>query len=351
MIDVDDGNVILHFKAINEVDFAKLLEIIAAIGSEIKKTTQEIGPAHEIDQILLLLLAESQNMSELMLAKREDGNEAVEESESVKNTHELLNRIKTSMILYHASVDLLKEQLQFSDALFKECLLENNEFRKDNGKDPVSKADFMRMIGSISTPHSRMFTASSELLQSINLDDSIFFDAGENYSLFCDDEGNPIAEDDLEEEFLSMADEDEDSKNEDAVIAVFDKVVDQSSSICSDPSFVRRRNLPCPTISMENVSIMSLLRTNVGKDLSQVAMPLALNEPLNLLQRLCEELEYSDLLVRADAASDPIERNLLVAAFAVSAYASTLNRSGRKPFNPLLGIFFYHLIQVKPLNV
>lgn len=35
-----------------------------------------------------------------------------------------------------------------------------------------------------------------------------------------------------------------------------------------------------------------------------------------------------------------MQRNLLVAAFAVSGYASTVNRSGRKPFNPLLGETF-----------
>jgi hypothetical protein len=100
---------------------------------------------------------------------------------------------------------------------------------------------------------------------------------------------------------------------------------------------VRRKTLPAPTISMENISVMSILRNNVGKDLSTVAMPIALNEPLNLLQKLCEELEYCELLDQAAGMKDPIDRIILVAAFAVSGYASTVNRAGRKPFNPLLG--------------
>ncbi|KAI9008250.1 Oxysterol-binding protein-domain-containing protein [Gaertneriomyces semiglobifer] len=100
---------------------------------------------------------------------------------------------------------------------------------------------------------------------------------------------------------------------------------------------VRRTRLPAPTVSMQNISIMSLLRNNVGKDLSTVAMPIALNEPLNLLQKLCEELEYCDLLDKAAMTTDPVERMCIVAAFAVSAYASTIYRAGRKPFNPLLG--------------
>lgn len=37
-------------------------------------------------------------------------------------------------------------------------------------------------------------------------------------------------------------------------------------------------------------------------------MPAALNEPVNLLQRLCEELEYSELLDKAAETEDPFER-------------------------------------------
>lgn len=37
-------------------------------------------------------------------------------------------------------------------------------------------------------------------------------------------------------------------------------------------------------------------------------MPAALNEPVNLLQRLCEELEYSELLDTANNTPDPYQR-------------------------------------------
>ncbi|KAI8917646.1 Oxysterol-binding protein [Powellomyces hirtus] len=100
---------------------------------------------------------------------------------------------------------------------------------------------------------------------------------------------------------------------------------------------IRRTRLPAPTISMQNISIMSLIRNNAGKDLSTVAMPIALNEPLNLLQKLCEELEYSELLDQAAATSDPVTRLSIMAGTTFSAYASTVHRAGRKPFNPLLG--------------
>ncbi|XP_075767305.1 oxysterol-binding protein-related protein 7 isoform X2 [Pelodiscus sinensis] len=104
------------------------------------------------------------------------------------------------------------------------------------------------------------------------------------------------------------------------------------------PSSVPRRScLPAPGAPASDVSLWNILRNNVGKDLSQVSMPVQLNEPLNTLQRLCEELEYSALLDAASRSPDPCERLICVAAFAVSAYASTYYRAGSKPFNPVLG--------------
>lgn len=99
----------------------------------------------------------------------------------------------------------------------------------------------------------------------------------------------------------------------------------------------RRTVLPVPRIAAEGLSLWNLLYKNIGKDLSQISMPVALNEPLNILQRLCEELEYSELLDKAAELGDPYERMVYVAAFAVSAYACSYSRAGNKPFNPLLG--------------
>lgn len=99
----------------------------------------------------------------------------------------------------------------------------------------------------------------------------------------------------------------------------------------------RRTCLPAPGPNTSSVSVWSILRNNIGKDLSKVAMPVELNEPLNTLQRLCEELEYSELLDKAARTPSPLERMVYVAAFAISAYASSYFRAGSKPFNPVLG--------------
>lgn len=59
-------------------------------------------------------------------------------------------------------------------------------------------------------------------------------------------------------------------------------------------------------------------------------MPVSMNEPLNMLQRACEDLEYCELLDKASTLSDSMERLMYVAVFAVSGFASSQYRTGRK---------------------
>uniref|UniRef100_A0ACD5TMX9 Uncharacterized protein n=1 Tax=Avena sativa TaxID=4498 RepID=A0ACD5TMX9_AVESA len=101
----------------------------------------------------------------------------------------------------------------------------------------------------------------------------------------------------------------------------------------------RRSKLPEPVEKEKSVSLWSMIKDNVGKDLTRVCLPVYFNEPLSSLQKCFEELEYSFLLDRAyecGLRGNGLMRILYVAAFAVSGYASTDNRPC-KPFNPLLG--------------
>ncbi|XP_059280411.1 oxysterol-binding protein-related protein 1C-like isoform X2 [Lycium ferocissimum] len=105
------------------------------------------------------------------------------------------------------------------------------------------------------------------------------------------------------------------------------------------PYVKRRKKLPNPIEKEKGVSLWSMIKDNIGKDLTKVCLPVYFNEPLSSLQKSFEDLEYSYLLDRASEwgrRGDSLMRILNVAAFAVSAYASTEGRIC-KPFNPLLG--------------
>lgn len=107
------------------------------------------------------------------------------------------------------------------------------------------------------------------------------------------------------------------------------------------PPVQRRKTVPCPTVSPP--SLIGFLRKNVGKDLSTISMPVSANEPISLLQKVAEQMEYSTLLDEASKDSlTSIDRLLHIAAFAISAYSAlrVKERGLRKPFNPMLGETF-----------
>lgn len=100
-----------------------------------------------------------------------------------------------------------------------------------------------------------------------------------------------------------------------------------------------RLRLPAPMIDRSQISIWSILKQSIGKELSKITLPAAWCEPLSFLQRVTENFYYSDLLNKATdptTSMSPAKRMEYVAAYAVTNISSNIDRLS-KPFNPLLG--------------
>ncbi|MCJ8750117.1 hypothetical protein PDJAM_G00258730, partial [Pangasius djambal] len=102
---------------------------------------------------------------------------------------------------------------------------------------------------------------------------------------------------------------------------------------------VRKRRTRIPDKPNYSLNLWSIMKNCIGKELSKIPMPVNFNEPISMLQRLSEDLEYSELLDRAAKCQSSLEQLCYVAAFTVSSYSTTVHRTG-KPFNPLLGETF-----------
>ncbi|KAK3084224.1 hypothetical protein FSP39_010268 [Pinctada imbricata] len=109
-----------------------------------------------------------------------------------------------------------------------------------------------------------------------------------------------------------------------------------SSSVSTLPKTTRSRRPLIPPKPNYSLNLWSIMKNCIGKDLSKIPMPVNFNEPLSFLQRLTEDFEYADCLDRAAACADSAEQMVHVAAFTISSYSTTTNRT-TKPFNPLLG--------------
>uniref|UniRef100_A0A8D0CVT5 Oxysterol-binding protein n=1 Tax=Sander lucioperca TaxID=283035 RepID=A0A8D0CVT5_SANLU len=107
-----------------------------------------------------------------------------------------------------------------------------------------------------------------------------------------------------------------------------------------DPYFLylakQQRRTHVPDKPNYSLNLWSIMKNCIGKELSKIPMPVNFNEPLSMLQRLTEDLEYHELLDKAARCDSSLEQMCLVAAFSVSSYSTTVHRTA-KPFNPLLG--------------
>ncbi|KAG6823106.1 hypothetical protein H0H92_011362, partial [Tricholoma furcatifolium] len=94
---------------------------------------------------------------------------------------------------------------------------------------------------------------------------------------------------------------------------------------------------PCACASLWNV-----LKNVVGQDLTKITFPVFFNEPTSMLQRMAEDMEFTECLDAAARERDSLRRLAFVAAFAMSNYSSTIGRIA-KPFNPMLGETFEYV--------
>ncbi|XP_028076118.1 oxysterol-binding protein-related protein 2A-like [Camellia sinensis] len=121
-------------------------------------------------------------------------------------------------------------------------------------------------------------------------DDTSYFDTIENFSettLSC---GSVAGVTDNISKCMGPEKQFDDRKNLNA----------QKEAISSTyPQIERRKKLPDPVEKEKGVSLWSMIKDNVGKDLTRVCLPVYFNEPISSLQKCFEDLEYSYLLDRA----------------------------------------------------
>lgn len=91
---------------------------------------------------------------------------------------------------------------------------------------------------------------------------------------------------------------------------------------CRYPYVERRKKLPDPVEKEKGVSLWSMIKDNVGKDLTRVCLPVYFNEPISSLQKCFEDLEYSYLLDRAYQHGRMVREICKIAFHIIEVYSS-----------------------------
>ncbi|XP_042345141.1 oxysterol-binding protein-related protein 3 isoform X3 [Plectropomus leopardus] len=289
------------------------------------KTTLQVPSCISAGSIRLH--ASNPNLSTAALANDKADTESLDSTFDVAKLQEDFCRIANNL---HATMKTALSSLTSERERLKQCA--------DHEAIPPTSPQVVGLKNALSTKqdsvdesHPLVHQVSNESRASITESLSEFFDAQE-VLLSASSSENEISEDDSYISDISDNISMDNFSNE--------TESDRPNSGSAEEGTVlyqRRSCLPSPSPNNSTISLWNILRNNIGKDLSKVAMPVQLNEPLNTLQRLCEELEYSELLDRAAITQDPFERMVYIATFVVSGYASSHYRTGGKPFNPVLG--------------
>ncbi|CAG8744594.1 12013_t:CDS:2, partial [Cetraspora pellucida] len=191
---------------------------------------------------------------------------------------------------------LVTENADLRKSLFKS---DNFDERLENGHpDKTSEITDINHIKKLRTVS----------MSTMNTHSDVFFDA-EDIDLT---EDLSVTESDVDVTNANISDEESDFDSPSSMDKILDKPSIKDISDTNKLTLIQRRTvLPAP-ICGEDVSLLSILRKNVA-------------------------LEYSELLDKAASLDNSLDRLIHVAAFAVSGYASTYTRTGRKPYNPLHG--------------
>eukprot|EP01134_Creolimax_fragrantissima_P000779 CFRG0779T1 len=199
------------------------------------------------------------------------------------------------------------------------------DFEKKLARERRKRERVEQTLSDLARQHRRLETRASHIARLEKLDSSASFRAADD----SDDEFYDVENDQWVDEY---EDEGEHTRK-----PAKDVSSDDSKSVI--PKFMTHYRQKITYRLNKRINFWSVLKNFIGKDLSKIPMPVEMNEPLSMLQRLSEDLEYSHLLNSAAKCKTQQERMCYIAAYTVSSYATTYYRTN-KPFNPLLGETF-----------
>ncbi|GMP57802.1 hypothetical protein CsSME_00021725 [Camellia sinensis var. sinensis] len=323
------GTKTLHLRCLSREDRAAWIEALLAAKDQFPRvlTSSDFAPSEDIvvstEKLRLRLLQEG--TSEVIIKDCE--------SIMLYELSELQNRLKSLQLKHVMLLDTLR-QLETEKIELETTVVDETKERKSFCVEGNRRySDFYSIMSEGSASDS---DAENESRDGVDIEtdeeDGIYFDTNEF----------------LSSDLLRSASHRSRENMGNACSLIYDKELFYSDRLrdlrmeikpIEYPYIKRRDSLPEPKERDRPVGLWSIIKDNIGKDLSGVCLPVYFNEPLSSLQKCFEDLEYSYLVDRAlewGKQGKDLMRILSIAAFAVSGYASTEGRQC-KPFNPLLG--------------
>ena len=130
----------------------------------------------------------------------------------------------------------------------------------------------------------------------------------------------------------------EEQKEEEITTNIYSNNEDELDRVSEQFDGMIRLVLPAKRQTFR-MKIFTIIKNFIGKDLTKFSLPIHLNEPLSLLQRMSEMAKNIRIISTATKFKDQLLRLAYIALWAATNFAGTRKRL-YKPFNPLLGETF-----------
>lgn len=367
------GTQTFHIKAANEVErqsWVTALELakakaIRAIESEEEEeeTTAQAIPSEELNAVIRDLTGRLENLRTCydLIAKHGTALQRsltdLESGDDLANKSKIVNERATLFrITSNAMINACSDYLQTAQS-------QGHKWSKMLQHERDQRQNLEEMVEQLARQHSHLEQAAHRHIPNATTsttsddEDNEFYDAqAEGGSIASQEDSSfilkiPLGNRRDSEDGAGSSSESEETKSETKQVLVVaqeemdktnddtDKAIVTSGNFAtkvSTPKSVRKRRTRVAEKPNYPLNLWSIMKNCIGKELSKIPMPVNFNEPLSMLQRLTEDYEYADLLHKAAKCTDPCEQLAYVAAFTISSYSTTANRTG-KPFNPLLG--------------
>ena len=262
--------------------------------------------------------------------------------DNINNLKDILGRIEQLLAQKNRRLEAQRKEKDLLEDAVRSLALENNKWQTwARGQlirhDPLASSSPKPVRDQADVLTSLENQLESTMETKVSDEDEEFYDVYEADSSDCDDEGDSLESISDSSVITESCDVTEQNMiKSDSLIIPIQVDVDEYGYPLKD-----RERIPVDSTKMPAISLWNILKNAIRQqDLTRMPIPINFSEPLSMLQRMCEDLEYFELLETANSLKDdPARRLVYIAAFAITSYSGTDKRIS-KPFNPLLGETF-----------
>ena len=233
---------------------------------------------------------------------------------------------------FQSLISKTEKNTQLYKDLLNKYIDDINDIKRGIGIAPSSSIENIQIKSKTGNPNrNNIYIDDNTIRNSISKGNEVFYGVDEAYD---DDYNSDI---NIKTPFIKSSD----TNNNDNIIStsIVPKQISNQTSYGNefyDPLYDYQRRSALPIKRKElKINVWQFFKGAVGKDVNRFAVPVFFNDPLSMLQKLCENFQYAYVFNKAAVDPSPYMRLAYCACFCIGGFVMNIHRT-TKFFNPIL---------------